>query len=111
MNEQLEIRTSGTPADNLFVVACRRCATPVVLVDLTAEFRRLLGVLDVGDRFRCWHEHHLFDEDDGGVAVVLREHTRQRCTRARAGDPEPVDRSDVLDDDEDQGDELQGLGR
>jgi hypothetical protein len=92
------------------VERCERCGLDVVLVDLLAVVLDIARVTPsrptMGANWQEIHRRPCADaEAPGGELeeVHWRPHTPERCTRARAGDPEPVAWPSLGDDDVDDG--------
>lgn len=88
---------------------CESCATPVLRLNLADEVADMLHggpdnplarLAKAHHDGQAWQESHLWATGDGRAALTLRAHTVDRCSRARAGDPEPLPGLDEDDDDD-----------
>ena len=95
------------------VEPCERCGTRIMLIDMPLVVRDFVALYtgqwareQPGDAACSWYELHGWEApapDGVEQRFMWRAHTPDRCTRARAGAPEPVDFT--LDDDDDDDDE------
>lgn len=93
------------PGDVIVEEPCERCGWRLVLVDLLAAAKTMAGMDPTEGQPGPgpeWCEVHRRDNPDGSVHLGLQQHTPDRCTRRRNGDPEPYEFDDEdPDDDED----------
>lgn len=83
--------------------SCTACGADLAFVDMLALARQIARLAEddcaTSNPGPEWVEVHLLDDSEA-VRMQLREHTRERCGRRLAGDPEPVE-WDTADEDGD----------